>query len=110
PADARVAREEIFGPVLTVTSFEDEAQALSIANSTIYGLSAYVWTSSLTTGMRMAKGIRSGVMVNAVAPMGEGPGHAFSSEPSRQSGLGVEGGLPGMESYLRRQLVWINHA
>jgi acyl-CoA reductase-like NAD-dependent aldehyde dehydrogenase len=107
---ARIAQQEIFGPVLSVISFEDEAEAIRIANSTMYGLMAYVWTASLTTGMRMVKGIRSSVVINAAAPSGEGPGHAFSSEPAGQSGIGVEGGIAGMESYLRRQLVWFNHA
>lgn len=107
---SRIAQEEIFGPVLSVIPFEDESDAIRIANSTIYGLAAYVWSASLSTGMRMAKGIRSSVVINAAAPRGEGPGHGFSSEPARQSGIGVEGGLAGMESYLRRQLVWFNHA
>jgi acyl-CoA reductase-like NAD-dependent aldehyde dehydrogenase len=110
PPIARIAREEIFGPVLSVIPFDDEAQAIRIANDTIYGLGAYVWTANLSTGMRMAKGIRSSVCINAAAPMGEGPGHAFSSEPAGQSGIGAEGGLAGMESYLRRQLIWFNHA
>lgn len=107
---ARIAQEEIFGPVLSVIAFEDEADAIRIANGTIYGLMSYVWTASLSTGMRMAKQVRSSVLVNATAPMGEGPGHAFSSEPARQSGVGAEGGLAGMESYLRRQVVWLNHS
>ncbi len=107
---ARIAQEEIFGPVLSVTSFGDESQALRIANATSYGLIAYVWTADLSRAMRIAKGIRSSVVVNAAAPQGEGAGHAASFEPTRQSGLGTEGGLAGMESYLRRQLVCINHA
>jgi acyl-CoA reductase-like NAD-dependent aldehyde dehydrogenase len=107
---ARMAQEEIFGPVLAVIPFEDEAEAIHIANNTMYGLAAYVWTANLSTGIRMAKGIRSSVWVNAAAPVGEGPGHAFSFEPTGQSGLGTEGGLAGMESYLRRQLVWFSHA
>jgi acyl-CoA reductase-like NAD-dependent aldehyde dehydrogenase len=107
---ARIAREEIFGPVLSVIPFDDEVEALRIANDTPYGLSAQVWTTNLSTGMRMAKGIRSSVRVNAAATAGEGPGHAYSSEPAGQSGVGAEGGLPGIESYLRRQLIWINHA
>lgn len=110
PPTARIAQEEIFGPVLAVTPFDDEIEAIRIANGTMYGLVAYVWTANLSTGMRIAKAIRSSVWVNAVAPMGEGPGHAASSEPVGQSGLGTEGGLAGMESYLRRQLIWINHA
>lgn len=107
---SRIAQDEIFGPVLSVITFKDVEEAIRLANETMYGLMAYVWTSNLSTGMRMANGIRSSVLVNAVAPKGEGPGHAFSSEPARQSGVGIEGGLAGMESYLRRQLIWINHA
>ena len=107
---ARIAQEEIFGPVLSVMSFETEEEAIAIANSTIFGLAAYVWTASLSTGMKLARGIRSTVLVNAASPLGEGAGHAASFEPARQSGFGVEGGLPGMESYMRRQLIWFNHA
>ena len=107
---ARIAQEEIFGPVLSVIAFEDEAEAIRIANRTLYGLIAYVWTGSLSTGMRMARGIRSSVIVNATAPRGEGAGHATSWEPTGQSGVGVEGGLAGFETYTRRQLVCINHA
>lgn len=110
PPTARIAQEEIFGPVLAVIPFQDEAEAIRIANSTMYGLIAYVWTANLSRGLRMAKGIRSSVLVNAAAPLGEGPGHAFSFEPAGQSGMGTEGGLAGMGSYLRRQLVWFNHA
>lgn len=107
---ARIAQEEIFGPVLSVIPFEDVAEAIRIANGTMYGLAAYVWTSNVSTAMRMANEIRSSVWVNAAAPMGEGPGHAASFEPAGQSGFGTEGGLAGMESYMRRQLVWMNHA
>ena len=107
---ARIAQEEIFGPVLSVISFADESEAIRLANGTAFGLAAYVWTANLSTGMRLAKGIRSSVVVNAAAPTGEGPGHAFSGEPIGQSGIGVEGGLAGIEGYLHRQLVWINHA
>jgi acyl-CoA reductase-like NAD-dependent aldehyde dehydrogenase len=108
--NARIAQEEIFGPVLSVITFEEEAEAIQIANGTKYGLGAYVWTASLSTGMRMAKGIKSTVLINAAAPSGEGAGHASSWEPVGESGVGTESGVAGMESYLRRQLVWINHA
>lgn len=106
---ARIAREEIFGPVLSVLTFEDEAEAVRIANSTAFGLAAYVWTSSLTTAMRMSR-IRSSVWVNAAAPKGEGAGHAASFEPFGQSGIGVEGGMAGMESYQRRQVMSFTYA
>jgi acyl-CoA reductase-like NAD-dependent aldehyde dehydrogenase len=107
---AKIAQEEIFGPVLSVIPFDKEAEAIRIANATIYGLIAYAWTTDLSRAMRLVKGIGSSIMINATPPKGEGPGFAFSSEPAGQSGFGVEGGIPGMESYTRRQLVWINHA
>jgi acyl-CoA reductase-like NAD-dependent aldehyde dehydrogenase len=109
PPSAPIAQEEIFGPVLSVIPFTDEREAVSIANGTIYGLVASVWTSNLSTAMRMARGIKSSVIVYAKAPTGEGAGHSASSEPARQSGFGAEGGIAGMESYARRQLVWISY-
>ncbi len=107
---SQIAREEIFGPVLSVIAFDTEAEAVRLANETIYGLLAYVWTTDLSAGMRLTKGIRASVLLNAAPPTGEGVGHAASIEPAGQSGVGVEGGVAGVESYLRRQLVWINHA
>lgn len=108
--NAKIAQEEIFGPVLSVIPFDDEDHALRLANGTRYGLSAYVWTANLSTGMRVAKALRSLVLVNATAPAGEGAGHAASWEPSGLSGLGPEGGVVGMESYMRRQLIWFTHS
>jgi acyl-CoA reductase-like NAD-dependent aldehyde dehydrogenase len=107
---ARICQEEVFGPVLSVVSFRKEEDAIHLANDTIYGLAAYVWTASLSTGLRMAKCIRSPVIVNASEPAGDGAGHAFSAEPTRQSGIGVEGGLRGLESYSWRKTMWFNHA
>ena len=107
---SRIAQEEVFGPVLAVTAFDDEVEAIRIANGTKYGLGAYVWTASLSTGMKMAKGIRSEVVINSATSGQEGAGFAASCEPVGQSGIGTEGGLAGMESYLRRQLVTFNHA
>lgn len=109
PPAARIAREEVFGPVLAVTVFDTEAEAIALANGTIYGLVAYLWTASLATGLRVGKAIRSSVLVNAAMPMGEGAGHALSSEPYGQSGVGVESGIAGLESYMRRQTMWFNH-
>lgn len=109
PPSARIAQEEIFGPVLAVTPFRDETEAVRIANGTMYGLMAYVWTADMTRSMRMARAIRSSVRISARAPAGEGAGHACSAEPAGQSGIGIETGQAGMESYMRRQLVWISH-
>jgi acyl-CoA reductase-like NAD-dependent aldehyde dehydrogenase len=110
PVTARIAQEEIFGPVLSVIPFADEAEAIRIANGTMYGLLGFVWTADLSRGMRMAKSIRSPVFINAAAPKGEGVGHGISIEPFGQSGIGPEGGLAGMESYLRRHFICFNHA
>lgn len=110
PPSSRIAQEEIFGPVLSVIPFEDEADAVRIANGTKYGLFANVWTTNLSTGMRLARALRSSTMINAAAPRDEGAGHAASSEPYGESGIGAEAGLAGMNNYLRRQLVWFNHA
>jgi acyl-CoA reductase-like NAD-dependent aldehyde dehydrogenase len=107
---SQIAQEEVFGPVLAVIPFDDEAEAICIANGTIYGLGANVWTTNLSTGVRMAKGIRSSVRVNATSPVGEGAGCALSAEPAGQSGIGAEGGLAGMESYMRRQSITFSHA
>jgi len=107
--DSRLAQEEIFGPVLAVTSFTDEAEAIRIANSTMYGLGAYVWSASFSTAMRAAKGIHSDVVVSSGAYSGEGAGFAASWEPVGQSGFGTESGLAGMESYMRRQLIAFQH-
>ena len=107
---ARIAQEEIFGPVLAVIPFDDEAEAIRIANGTRYGLFAGVWTASLSTGLRLAKALRSPTMINSAAPRGEGAGHAIAFDPFGESGIGAEGGLAGMEMYLRRQLLWFNHS
>lgn len=107
---SRMTQEEIFGPVLSVTAFDSEEEAIRLANGTMYALSAYIWTADMSRAMRMANEIRSAVRLNAAPPSGEGPGYAYSWEPAQQSGVGVEGGMAGLESYLRRQLVWINHA
>jgi acyl-CoA reductase-like NAD-dependent aldehyde dehydrogenase len=107
---ARLAREEVFGPVLAMMSFDDAAEAIRIANSTTYGLAAYVWTADLSTGMQMMKGIRSTLWVNASSPVGEGAGFVGCSEPAGLSGIGTECGLAGIQSYMRRQRVTFNHA
>ena len=108
--DTKIAQEEIFGPVLSAISFKDEEDAIRIANSTVYGLVSSVWTSNLSTGMRLSKKIHAGmVFVNAASPAGEGAGNAISFEPYGLSGVGVAGGIAGIEACMRRQLNWVNH-
>lgn len=95
--DARLLREEIFGPVLAVVSFSDEQEAIALANDTEYGLVAYAFTTSLARGHRLINrlntgmvGINTGLVSNAAAPFGG----------VKQSGLGREGGTEGIHEYL----------
>nr|WP_047169329.1 aldehyde dehydrogenase family protein [Sphingomonas sp. Y57] len=109
PPDAEIAQQEIFGPVLSLIAFGSEEEAIAIANGTVYGLISYVWSARIDTGLRVAAGLRSSVILNAAPPEGEGAGHAMAFEPAGQSGLRPEGGIAGMAAYLRRKSLWINY-
>jgi len=102
---ARIAREEIFGPVAVVIPFEDERDALRIANDTPYGLAAAVWTRDIFRGLRVVKALRAGVVwVNHMQPtFVEAPWGGY-----KQSGFGRELGPWGMEDYLETKQVHIN--
>lgn len=99
--DHRIAREEIFGPVLSVMGFDTEDEAIALANRTTYGLSAIAWTQSAKTAHRIMRDLNAGgVSINATGTPGMSV--AFGSvplEPHRQSGFGVEGGMEGLASY-----------
>jgi aldehyde dehydrogenase (NAD+) len=93
--DMSIAREEIFGPVLSVIPFSDEDEAVRIANDTQYGLAATVWTSDIKRALRMTKAIRAGTVgINGYQLE---PHAAFGGY--QQSGLGREGGRTAIESY-----------
>jgi aldehyde dehydrogenase (NAD+) len=99
--DMAIAREEIFGPVLSIIPYSDEDEAVAIANDTIYGLSAYVVTASAERGARVAALIDSGrVMVNTLAHEPRAPFGGF-----KQSGLGREYGVFGLEAYLEPKTI-----
>jgi betaine-aldehyde dehydrogenase len=102
---ARIAREEIFGPVATVIPFDDEQDALRIANDTPYGLAAAVWTRDIFKGLRVVRKLRAGVVwVNHMQPTYvEAPWGGY-----KQSGFGRELGPWGMEDYLETKQVHIN--
>ncbi|TJW11026.1 MAG: aldehyde dehydrogenase [Mesorhizobium sp.] len=97
-------REELFGPVLSALAFETEAQALSLANDTSFGLASGVFTTNLAKAHRMARGIHAGVVwintYRAVSPLVPFGGYG-------QSGLGREGGLDAIRDYTRSKSVWI---
>jgi succinate-semialdehyde dehydrogenase/glutarate-semialdehyde dehydrogenase len=105
PEDARLLKEEIFGPVAPVKGFDDEDEAIASANDTEFGLVAYVYTNDLKRALRMVErletgmvGLNQGMVSNAAAPFGG----------IKQSGFGREGGSEGIEEYLETKYVAVN--
>jgi succinate-semialdehyde dehydrogenase / glutarate-semialdehyde dehydrogenase len=105
PEDAKLMREEIFGPVAPVRSFDDEDEAIAAANDTEYGLVAYLYTSDLKRALRVSEkletgmiGLNQGMVSNAAAPFGG----------IKQSGFGREGGPEGIQEYLETKYLAIN--
>jgi aldehyde dehydrogenase (NAD+) len=93
--DMRIAQEEIFGPVLSVIPYKDEEEAIRIANDTRYGLGATVLTNDIPKAMAMAKRLRAGtVSINLGGPPRNTPFGGF-----KESGIGREGGMWGMDEY-----------
>jgi aldehyde dehydrogenase (NAD+) len=99
--DMVIAREEIFGPVLTIIPYRDEAEAIAIANDTSYGLHGYVLTGDSARGARVAAQIEAGrVLVNTLNHEPKAPFGGF-----KQSGIGRENSHYGLEAYLESQAV-----
>jgi succinate-semialdehyde dehydrogenase/glutarate-semialdehyde dehydrogenase len=105
PDDARLLKEEIFGPVAPVKGFRSEDEAIRWANNTEYGLVAFVFTSDLRRALRVVEqletgmvGLNQGIVSNAAAPFGG----------VKQSGFGREGGYEGIEEYLETKYVAVN--
>lgn len=95
----RIANEEIFGPVLSVFGFEDEDEAIKIANSTCFGLAAYVGTKNLTRIQKVSHGLNTGIIVVASTDKPSGGLISIGIEGHRQSGFGFEGGADGLAAY-----------
>ncbi len=101
----RIAREEIFGPVLCLIPFKDEADAIAIANDTRFGLAAGVWTNDIKCANRMIKKIRAGtVWVNTYRRTG----YSMPFGGMKQSGLGRENGREAIHEYTEVKSVWID--
>ncbi len=105
PSDARILREEVFGPVAPVSAFSTEGQAIEAANATEYGLVAYIYTRDLARTLRVSEaieagmvGVNQGIVSNPAAPFGG----------VKQSGFGREGGFEGIGEYLETKYVALN--
>ncbi len=102
--DQRLAQDEVFGPVLAVTPFDTEAEAVALANSTRYGLAAGIWTGDLSRAHRMIRAVRAGVVhvntyggADATVPLGG----------VKQSGNGHDKSLHALEKYVDLKTAWI---
>ncbi len=96
-ASSRIAQEEIFGPVLTVTSFADENEAICAANGTPYDLAAAVWTQDIDRAFRVAGRLRAGQVYVNNWSLGTGVNLPFGG--LRNSGFGREKGIAALAEY-----------
>jgi gamma-glutamyl-gamma-aminobutyraldehyde dehydrogenase len=104
--DAVIAQEEIFGPVLSAIPFDDEDQAIEIANGTIYGLAASIWTDNLSRAHRVARRLRAGtVSVNQIDAIS--PHTPFGGV--KQSGTGRDLSLHSFDKYTALKTTWLRY-
>jgi (Z)-2-((N-methylformamido)methylene)-5-hydroxybutyrolactone dehydrogenase len=103
----RIAREEVFGPVLSIIGFDTEEDAIRIANDTIYGLAAGIWTLDLSRAVRVPKLLRAGtVWVNTYRAIS----YMMPFGGMKHSGVGRESGIDAVREYLETKSVWISTA
>lgn len=101
----RIAQEEVFGPVVTMTAFADDDEAIAIANGTRYGLATTVWTGSLQRSRRVAREVLSGlVWINNAHSLH--PGSPYGGY--KQSGVGLEMGEEAIQQHMKAKSVWID--
>jgi aldehyde dehydrogenase (NAD+) len=101
-ADAHIAQEEVFGPVLTVLRYSDDDDAVTIANDSPYGLGGVIWGSDVDRAVAIARRVRTGqVSINGCIP-GDAPFGGF-----KQSGIGREGGVIGLRSYMEPKAIGV---
>jgi acyl-CoA reductase-like NAD-dependent aldehyde dehydrogenase len=103
--DMTIAREEIFGPVMTVIPFDDPEGVIRLANDNDYGLAAAVWTKDITKALTTARALRAGIVwINDTQPAPtEAPWGGY-----KQSGIGRELGAHGIEDYLETKHIYVN--
>ena len=101
----RIAQEEVFGPIVTVTAFADDDEAIAIANGTPYGLATTVWTGSLQRSRRVAREVLSGlVWINNAHSLH--PGSPYGGY--KHSGVGLEMGEEAIQQHMKAKSVWID--
>ena len=105
PQSSQIVQEEVFGPVLSIIPFNDEEEAVKIANDIDFGLAAGIWTSDIGRSFRMSENLKAGIVwvntyraVSYTSPFG---GY-------KHSGLGRESGLNAIYEYLQTKSVWIS--
>jgi (Z)-2-((N-methylformamido)methylene)-5-hydroxybutyrolactone dehydrogenase len=103
----RIAKEEVFGPVLSIIGFEDEAEAIRVANDTIYGLAAGVWTKDMGRAIRMSSALKAGtVWVNTYRMIG----YMMPFGGMKNSGIGRESGMESIREFLETKSVWLSYS